>query len=62
MEINHRKQCRTCLRQCEGRKDLISLFDYDETFSSNKIQFSEMLNVISNQRVSRLRKFLFIYF
>ncbi|KAG5682230.1 hypothetical protein PVAND_011595 [Polypedilum vanderplanki] len=47
-----RKVCRTCLRNCESKKGLISLFDYDQTCPQDRIKFSKMLSVISNQRIS----------
>lgn len=40
----NRKQCRTCLRYFDRRKDLISLFDFDPTtFTFEAKTFADML-------------------
>lgn len=51
VQTNARKTCRTCLRVLESRKDLISMFDVDQTFST-KLKYSEMLASISSLLVS----------
>ena len=49
---NIRKTCRTCLRVLESRKDLISMFDIDQTYPLKKLKISEMLASITNLTVS----------
>lgn len=45
-------QCRTCLKIYNSEKELISLFDFDQTFPLQKIKFCTMLSHISIQKVS----------
>jgi hypothetical protein len=45
----NRKQCRTCLRHLDKRKDLISLFEYDQTFPNSKVLYADMLKKISGE-------------
>lgn len=51
MDKSPRKQCRTCLRHVESRRDMVSLLDFDETMPTNKIKFSDMLSSVSNREV-----------
>lgn len=51
VQSNTRKTCRTCLRVQTSRKELISIFETDQTFPSKKIKFSEMLQIIADHPV-----------
>ncbi|CRK99722.1 CLUMA_CG013003, isoform A [Clunio marinus] len=51
IQKNIRTTCRTCLRIFKSKKELICLFDYDQTYSTTKIKYSEMLKEVVKHQV-----------
>ena len=60
MDKSPRKQCRTCLRQFESRREMVSLLDFDETMPTNKMKFSDMLSSVSNREVCWKNWFIWV--